>query len=237
MNTITSNSPLFQRSESPSAEAYVVDETDTVDRFFPRPVNLTLPGHVVRKFPAGFQAVPRQLADDPWLKLNGVVEPPRAGEPLPLQPQAPVGSHGHATAFAQSGVYDATMVPRAVPTDSDIEAADTIARAAAENVRVAREILDNALSVHQNAVGALNSARETRASDEADREDRAKGGAGRPDSVVNTKSRKRENSQERRAREKREEDFYDTLSVEDKARWDDSTQDERDNWIAQGPKA
>lgn len=227
MNIITSDSPLFQRGEGKSPEPYVVDESNVVQRFFPKTVNLTLPGHTVRKFGAGFQMVPAELVDHPWLKANGMIEP-KSTDQLPLQPQAPLGSQGFATAFAQSGVYDATMVPSPVVTDESLRSADAMARIAAENVKIARENLDNALRVHQNSVAVLGDAVVRREqSDSDDREDRAQGGG----------RQVRETAKDRRAREKREEDFYDTLSDEDKVRWDDSTQDQRNSWLAQGPKS
>jgi hypothetical protein len=162
MNTITSDSPLFGRGESvESPKPFVLDETKTQTRFLPRPVTLTLPGHVTRKFPAGVQEIPEQLLNDPWLKANGMKEYEK-GAPLPLQPQAPIGSHGYATAYAASGVYDATQVPDTRYSDEDIQNAEAVARNAAENARVARENLENADRIHQNAMQSLESARARR---------------------------------------------------------------------------
>lgn len=221
MNTITSNSPLFSRGETVSAEPYKVDETSTQTRFFPKPVNLTLPGHTVRKFPAGMQQVPVQFLNDQWLIDNGMQEIPE-GQPLRLQPQAPLGSQGYATAFGQSGVYDATMILSAVLSDEAIASADANARLAAENVKTAQENLDNALRIHANATAALIDAQTSRAaSDAADREDRLQGGAGRKP--------KKETAKQKQTRELK---FYEGLSDEDKAKWDGSTQEERDVWMS-----
>lgn len=164
--TVSSDSPLFARGEEPGRPldrpVRTIDDSKTVRRFLPRPVKMTLPGHQTRQFQAGLQDIPEELADHPWLRDNGMLDEPARGEPLPLQPQAPVGTHGYATAFAQSGIYDATQIPDYRFTDRDIENADAQTRLAAENVRVAQENLDNALRIHQSAAAALNDARARR---------------------------------------------------------------------------
>jgi len=164
MANITSDSPLFQRGERTSqVQELNIDETRTETRFLPRSVQLTLPGHVVRKFPAGLQEIPVALLDDPWLKANGMVEYQAVqGMPPPTQPMAPVGSHAYATAYAASGTYDATLIPDPYVTDEVLRGADATARAAADNVRLAQENLDNAVRIHQGAVEALNNARAAR---------------------------------------------------------------------------
>jgi hypothetical protein len=164
MANITSDSPLFQRGERTSqVEELNIDESKTETRFLPRSVQLTLPGHVTRKFPAGLQEIPVALLDDPWLKANGMVEY-RATQGVlpPQQPMAPLGSHAYATAYAASGTYDATMIPDPYVTDEILKSADANARAAADNVRFAQENLDNAVRIHQGAVAALNDARAAR---------------------------------------------------------------------------
>jgi len=162
---ITSDSPLFQRGERTSqVEPLVIDESQTETRFLPRSLQLVLPGHVVRKFPAGLQEIPVALLDHPWLKANGMVEYKAVqGMPPPTQPMAPVGSHAYATAYAASGTYDATLIPDPYVTDAVLEGAQANALAAAENVRLAQETLDNAVRIHQGALAALDGAQKDRA--------------------------------------------------------------------------
>lgn len=223
MNMIRSDSPLFQRTETKPAEPFVLDESKTETRYLPRSVKLTLPGHITRQFPAGIQEIPVQLLDDPWLVANGMTQY-NAREPLPIQPKAPIGSHAYATDYAASGTYDATLIPNATFTDEVISAADANARAAGENVRIAQENLEQAVRVHQGAIKHLQDAQANRAADVEE--------AGGTTRQQPQPSNKKENATQRRAREKREEEFYDTLSDEDKAKWDDATQLERDEWIA-----
>jgi hypothetical protein len=167
---ITSDSPLFQRGEKVSqVEPLVIDESNTETRFLPRSVQLVLPGHVVRKFPAGLQEVPVALLDHPWLKANGMVEYKSVqGVPPPRQPTAPLGSHAYAMAYAASGTYDATLIPDPYVTDEVLAGADANARAAADMVRAAQETLDNAIRIHQGAVAALEAARAAREKNDAD---------------------------------------------------------------------
>jgi hypothetical protein len=170
---ITSDSPLFGRLERTSqVEPLVIDESQTETRFLPRSVQLVLPGHVVRKMPAGLQEVPVALLDHPWLQANGMVEyKATQGMPPPTQPMAPVGSHAYATAYAASGTYDATLIPDPYVTDEVLAGADANARAAADNVRFAQENLDNAVRIHQGAVAALEGARAAREKNDAEGRD------------------------------------------------------------------
>jgi hypothetical protein len=167
---ITTDSPLFGRGEKTSqVEPLVIDETKTETRYLPRSLQLVLPGHVVRRFPAGLQEIPVALLDHPWLKANGMVEyKATQGMPPPAQPMAPVGSHAYATAYAASGTYDATLIPDPYVTDDVLAGADANARAAADNVRLAQENLDNAVRIHQGAVAALEGARVAREKNDAD---------------------------------------------------------------------
>lgn len=135
--------------------AYVIDETDTVDRFFPRMVKLTLPDHTQRIFQPGLQSVPKELADHPWLVDNGVIEL-KSKSPLPpmVQPAVP-GTQAYAASIGNSGVYDATLVPNARVSSHELRAIEAVAVAAAENARQARENLENAERVSQNANAAV----------------------------------------------------------------------------------
>lgn len=211
---IASNQPIFQRGDTDNAPTQFkeIDETKTVTRFFPKPVRLTLPGHVVRQFPAGMQEIPEELADDPWLKANGVIEYKNDG-PLPMQPQATVGSHAYATAFAASGVYDATLVPETVYTDEDIKMAEAVELNAREGVRMAEENYENAQRIHQGAVDALNGARARR--EKANAEYVSSGAAGSGNSRLTP-------SQQRALDKKRGnvDTGVDKLSPEDKAKFD-----------------
>lgn len=154
-------------------QPYFIDETDTVNRFFPRPVNLTLPDHTQRRFPAGNQAIPRQLADDPWLTKNGVVDYEARPDKLPpMMRTAPVGSMGHAQAIMQGGVYDATLVPDARVSDDQIKFAEDMARAAIANVDVAQSNLERAVEVAKDAMARLEDAKGRRlARDRVDPQD------------------------------------------------------------------
>lgn len=220
MNTIRTDSPLFQRGENTQvAEPIQLDENDTLDRFFPRPVRLTMPGHVVRHFPMGFQKVPRALADDSWLRMNGMIDPNTGSDPLPLQPQAPLGSQGYAASVMQSGVYDATMIPAAYQTDEGLRSADANARLASENVRTAQENLDNALRVHAAATEALRRGTAEREQNDRDKVDRREnGGAG---------GSTRKNDKEVIKLRKEDQAKYDKLSAQDKRAFDESSHEEQ----------
>lgn len=139
--------------------AFAVDESNKVDRFFPKPVTLTLPDHTQRKWPAGLHKVPVQLADHPWLKANGVIEP-QSGQVAPqMMLQAPPGSQAHAAAVMQSGVYDATLVPRHDLSDADVQSADTMASLASENLKIAQEAVEKAQQTCAHATQAAADAR------------------------------------------------------------------------------
>lgn len=129
----------------------VIDETNTVTKFFPREVKLTLPDYSTRFFNAGVQLVPAELSEHPWLKDNGMVDVPQ-GSPLPpAMLSAPPGS----AAFAKSGVYDATRIPDPRVTDAGLQAARVVADMAAQNVRVAEDVLAQAQAVSVGAAQAV----------------------------------------------------------------------------------
>lgn len=179
MTSIPSNVPLFHRGENMegAVKPLLIDESDTVIKFLPKSVRLTLPGHVVRVFPAGLQAIPRVFEDDSWLKANGMQDIKRGMAPPP-QPSAPVGSHGYATAFAQSGTYDATTIPDPAVTDENISNAYAAVRSSAENVRMAQEVLNESLRIHQSAVAALIDAQTRRSSLDENRDVALETGSG-----------------------------------------------------------
>ena len=155
-------SPTFNRGEPiekglPTAPDY--DKADTVEMFFPKALKLTLRGHTQLKFQPGLQQVPREFADDPWLKANGVSVPSTRG-PLPLLPQAQPGTMAYAaTVMRGAGIYDATEVPNAITTDSDVAAAEQMAQMAAQNVVAARDALELAMQVQASSHEALVTAR------------------------------------------------------------------------------
>ena len=96
----------------------------TVQRFFPKPVRLTLQDHTVREFPAGLQNIPEEYAEHEWLKRNGVVEY-KAGDPLPpLGLKAVPGTQAYAASVGASGIYDATKAPSQVSTPDPVGVAD-----------------------------------------------------------------------------------------------------------------
>jgi hypothetical protein len=140
--------------------AFAVDERNTVQRFFPGPVRLTLPDHTQRQWNAGLQDVPAELADHPWLKSNGVVEPAKGQVAPQMMLMAHPNSQAAATAIAQSGVYDATLVPTHETTDEDVQAADQMAGLAAENLRAAEDNLEKARQTYASAVQAVETSRE-----------------------------------------------------------------------------
>lgn len=141
-----------QRFHGSPVQPFFIDELNTVTRFFPKPVTLTLPDHTQRKFPAGIQEIPAQLADNDWLLKNGMKEFNR-GQPLAaMVQQAPPGSHAHGlTAIMSGGVYDATMVPDARVTDAVLENALQFAKMTQENVKVAQDNLERAVEVYNAA--------------------------------------------------------------------------------------
>lgn len=139
--------------------AFAVDETDIVHRFFPKEVRLTLPDHTQRRWPPGLQRVPRQLADHQWLKDNGVVELDNTAPLPPMMLSAPPGTQAHAATIMQSGMYDVSLIRDPAITDAHVQATETMARMAGENLRVARENLENAERVALAANSALADAR------------------------------------------------------------------------------
>lgn len=152
----------------PNRPAFQVDENNTVYRFFPKEVRLTLPDHTQRRWPPGLQRVPRELADHQWLKDNGVVELNTDAPLPPMMLSAPPGTQAHAATIMQSGVYDVSLIRDPATTDAHVRAMETMARMAAENLRSARENLENAERVSVSTNEALASARDkmSRQSDE-----------------------------------------------------------------------
>lgn len=140
-----------QRFHGSPVQPYFIDEMNTVTRFFPKQVNLTLPDHTQRKFPAGIQEVPAQLANDDWLLANGMIEYDR-GQPLAaMLKQAGPGSQAHGRAIMDGGVYDATLVPDVRMTDAVIANALDFAKLAQAAVKVAQDNLDNTVAMYNTA--------------------------------------------------------------------------------------
>lgn len=141
-----------QRFHGSPVQPFFIDELNTVTRFFPKPVTLTLPDHTQRKFPAGLQEIPAQFQDEAWLLKNGMKEYDR-GQPLAsMVQQAPPGSHAHGlTAIMSGGVYDATLVPDARVTDAVLANALQFAKMTQENVKVAQDNLERAVEVFNAA--------------------------------------------------------------------------------------
>ena len=252
MALITSDSPLFQRGEKVApVEELRIDENDTETRFLPRSVQLVLPGHVVRKLPAGLQEVPRALLDHPWLLANGMVDyRATQGVPPPAQPMAPVGSHAYATAFMASGTYDATQIPDPYVTDEVLSGATANVQASLQNVRAAQEQLDEALRVHNAAVAALSDAQVTRAraDDEgraaSDADTRLTGGSSQPTRAQRRAIAKQNRGvpdEDRAANEARlgldklsasDRALFDAMQPGDKSKFIQSSEEDRENMLA-----
>lgn len=137
-----------------------IDESDTVTRYVPRVVRLTLPDHTQRVFQPGLQEIPRELAYHQWMRDNGVVEYEGRGPLPPPMLRALPGTQAHAASIMQSGVYDVSLIRDPVVTDAHVRATETMARQAAENLRVARENVENAERISVAANTALADARQ-----------------------------------------------------------------------------
>lgn len=209
-------------------EPFVIDDTKTETRFLPKPVTLTLPDHTQRKFGAGLQEIPVQLLEDPWLKKNGMIEY-RGRDPLPpMMMTAMPGTQAHNASIMSSGTYDATLIRDPRITDEHVKATEAVAGMAAENVRVAQENLARAIEILTNAQRSHADALTRYAA----RDEIAGPDGEGDDTVVGDEAGKPETRKQRTAREKREADFYKALSPDDQKKWDGSTQEERDTWIA-----
>ena len=144
-------------------EAYKIDENDTVTRFVPKMVKLTLPDHTQRVFRPGLQQIPRELADHQWLIDNGVIEYGASDKLPPMMQPALPGTQAYAASVGQSGVYDATMIPNYAVTDQQVKAADAVAKMAADHAASLREQLAEAERVAAQAAQAAYDARQSAA--------------------------------------------------------------------------
>lgn len=166
----TIGSPLFHGTQR---EPYKINEEDTVTRFVPKMVKLTLPDHTQRVFRPGLQQIPRELADHQWLIDNGVIEY-GAGEKLqPMMQPALPGTQAYAASIGQSGTYDASAIPNYAVTDAQVAAADAVAKMAAEHAARLRDDLKEAERVATQAAVAAADARARAAANRSGKEPEA----------------------------------------------------------------
>lgn len=164
-------------------EAYKIDENDTVTRFVPKMIKLTLPDHTQRVFRPGLQQIPRELADHQWLIDNGVIEYGASDKLPPMMQPALPGTQAYAASVGQSGVYDATMIPNYAVSDAQVSAADAVAKMAADHAARLRVDLEEAERVATQAAVAAADAR-TRAAATRSPEEGSRG----QDDIVTSKS-------------------------------------------------
>lgn len=197
----------------------------TTDRFFPRPVTLTMPDYTQRKFVAGMNPVPNELLDNPYLLNSGMMEY-TSGQPLPSPVlPAPFGTPAHSAAILNSGVYDATQAQGNIATDAMVQASGVMVQSAGEAVRAAQENLQRALEVQAGALA--NHSEVTRRREAASSLD--ENGSADRDRAERDRAEREKAEQEKVAAEIARKAKYDALSTQDKKKYDAAKNDqERD---------
>lgn len=124
--------PVTERTEDPNAPVRRREALDNanagvpeghVTMFFPRVVKFTGSGYKPHEFGPGVTYVPREYANDAWLKASGMKTMEEIGLPpsAPLGTPAPDGSMAARVAMAQSGVaaYGETAMQAAAREESN----------------------------------------------------------------------------------------------------------------------